>query len=117
MQRMAEWDEAETLEIAGRHAHREGPLLPILHEIQETFGCVPRDAIPVIAATVAGGDPARAERLERYLRRNIRYDLDDAARRGLVRYLSLVMQDGLAASRPDVVRAVESLGAAAPAGR
>ena len=40
-----------------------------------------------------------------------------AARRGLVRYLSLVMQDGLAASRPDVVRAVESLGAAAPAGR
>ncbi|MCC6165264.1 MAG: menaquinone biosynthesis protein [Acidobacteria bacterium] len=88
-------------------------LIGLLHEARRHG----EDAIPVIAATVAGGDPARAERLERYLRRNIRYDLDDAARRGLVRYLSLVMQDGLAASRPDVVRAVESLGAAAPAGR
>lgn len=49
MQRTAEWSHAETLEIVGRHADREGPLLPILHEIQETFGFVPRDAVPVIA--------------------------------------------------------------------
>ena len=27
----------------------EGPLLPILHEIQEEFGHVPQDAVPVIA--------------------------------------------------------------------
>jgi len=27
----------------------EGPLLPILHEIQEEFGHVPQDALPVIA--------------------------------------------------------------------
>ena len=49
MQRSAEWNEAETLEIVGRHAQREGPLLPILHEMQESFGYVPRDALPVVA--------------------------------------------------------------------
>ena len=27
----------------------EGPLLPILHAVQEEFGCVPQDALPVIA--------------------------------------------------------------------
>ncbi|RVA31883.1 formate dehydrogenase subunit gamma, partial [Mesorhizobium sp. M7A.F.Ca.CA.004.11.2.1] len=27
----------------------EGPLLPILHGIQEEFGHVPKDALPVIA--------------------------------------------------------------------
>lgn len=43
------WSEAETLEIVSRHAHREGPLLPILHDVQETFGCVPSAAVPVIA--------------------------------------------------------------------
>ena len=37
------------LAIVGRHAHREGPLLPILHEVQATYGHVPREAIPVIA--------------------------------------------------------------------
>ena len=49
MERTAEWSEAEVLEIVGRHAHREGPLLPILHEVQETFAHVPRGALPVIA--------------------------------------------------------------------
>jgi formate dehydrogenase subunit gamma len=44
-----DWSEAETLAIVARHTHREGPLLPILHDVQETFGCVPRDAVPVIA--------------------------------------------------------------------
>lgn len=43
------WNESETLAIVSRHARREGPLLPILHEIQETFGCVPEAAVPVIA--------------------------------------------------------------------
>ena len=49
LERTTDWSEAETLAIVGRHGHREGPLLPILHEVQEAFGCVPRDAIPVIA--------------------------------------------------------------------
>ena len=49
MHRTPEWSEAEVLEIVGRHADREGPLLPILQEVQATFGFVPRDAIPAIA--------------------------------------------------------------------
>jgi chorismate dehydratase len=66
-------------------------------------------AIPALAAAEARGDAAQAVRLERYLRRNIRYDLDEDALRGLTRYLTLVMQDGLAPERADVVRAVETL--------
>ncbi|EON12976.1 MULTISPECIES: formate dehydrogenase subunit gamma [Pandoraea] len=31
------------------HAAQEGPLLPILHDVQEAFGYVPPDAVPVIA--------------------------------------------------------------------
>ncbi len=27
-------------EIVAEHAHREGPLLPILHDVQEALGCV-----------------------------------------------------------------------------
>lgn len=49
MPRHDAWNESETLAIVSRHAHREGPLLPILHEVQETFGYVPEDAVPVIA--------------------------------------------------------------------
>ena len=30
----------------------EGPLLPILHGLQEEFGYVPQDALPVIAAAL-----------------------------------------------------------------
>ena len=46
---MAHWSEAETLAIVARHRDREGPLLPILHAVQEAFGHVPKAAIPVIA--------------------------------------------------------------------
>lgn len=74
-------------------------------------------AVPAIAEAEAAGDVARAARLERYLRRNIRYDLDDEALRGLRRYLSLVMADGLAPNRPDVLRVVDALRSPTPAGR
>lgn len=37
-------------EICAAHAHLEGPLLPILHGVQDAFGHVPEDALPVIAA-------------------------------------------------------------------
>ena len=30
----------------------EGPLLPILHGIQKEFGCVPREALPVVAGAL-----------------------------------------------------------------
>jgi formate dehydrogenase subunit gamma len=36
-------------EICAAHAGREGPLLPILHEVQGSFGHVPPAALPVIA--------------------------------------------------------------------
>jgi formate dehydrogenase subunit gamma len=44
------WNETQALEIVRRHGGREGPLLPILHDVQATFGCVPIEAIRLIAA-------------------------------------------------------------------
>ena len=35
--------------ICAAHAGLQGPLLPILHAVQAEFGCVPKDAIPLIA--------------------------------------------------------------------
>ena len=35
--------------IVARHAGREGPLLPILHEVQAAFGFVSEDAIRAVA--------------------------------------------------------------------
>ena len=41
--------EARLAEICAAHANREGPLLPILHEVQHTFGCVDAAAEAQIA--------------------------------------------------------------------
>ena len=41
--------ETRTASIVQQLQDLEGPLLPILHGIQEEFGYVPRDALPVIA--------------------------------------------------------------------
>jgi formate dehydrogenase subunit gamma len=38
-----------TSEIAAGLASLEGPLLPILHEVQQAFGHIPEAAVPVIA--------------------------------------------------------------------
>ncbi|ODN71540.1 formate dehydrogenase subunit gamma [Methylobrevis pamukkalensis] len=38
-----------TREIVSSHLGLEGPLLPILHAVRETFGYVPEAAVPVIA--------------------------------------------------------------------
>jgi formate dehydrogenase subunit gamma len=43
------FDPARVEAIAEAHQALEGPLLPILHEVQAVFGCVPRDAVPIIA--------------------------------------------------------------------
>lgn len=40
---------AQTRAIAAEHAGREGPLLPILHAVQEAFGHIPEAARPEIA--------------------------------------------------------------------
>lgn len=49
MQRFEPWSESRTREIVAGHQSLEGPLLPILHTVQETFGYIPREAVPVIA--------------------------------------------------------------------
>lgn len=36
-------------EIAAAHADREGPLLPVLHDVQAAFGCIDREAEAEIA--------------------------------------------------------------------
>ena len=36
-------------EIIAAHQHREGPLLPILHDVQHAFGCVDAEAEAYIA--------------------------------------------------------------------
>ena len=36
-------------EIIAAHAHQEGPLLPILHDVQHTFGCVDAESEALIA--------------------------------------------------------------------
>jgi formate dehydrogenase subunit gamma len=43
------WNVEHAGEIIARHRHRDGALLPILHALQEAFGCVPEAAVPVVA--------------------------------------------------------------------
>ena len=38
--------------VIAENSHLEGPLLPILHGVQGEFGCVPREALPVIAGAL-----------------------------------------------------------------
>ena len=40
---------ARISEIVADHRHREGPLLPILHDVQHEYGCVDVEAEAVIA--------------------------------------------------------------------
>ena len=40
---------SRTREILAAHAHLEGPLLPILHAMQESFGFIPQDCVQPIA--------------------------------------------------------------------
>lgn len=49
---MPAWNEVEAREILRRHEGRNGSLLPILHDVQETFGHVPVEAVPVIAESL-----------------------------------------------------------------
>lgn len=43
------WDPDTARTIVAAHQSLEGPLLPVLHAIQGAFGCVPREAVPVVA--------------------------------------------------------------------
>ncbi len=44
------WDAVVAEGIIATHAGLEGPMLPILHAMQEEFGCIPEEAIRLIAA-------------------------------------------------------------------
>ncbi|WP_432653734.1 NAD(P)H-dependent oxidoreductase subunit E [Sphingosinicella terrae] len=46
------WTPQEVEEILRRHAGREGPLMPILGDVQAAFGHVPEGAVPIIAAAL-----------------------------------------------------------------
>lgn len=43
------WSEDGALSIIDRFRGQRGALLPILHALQESFGCVPEAAIPLLA--------------------------------------------------------------------
>ena len=49
MQAQSTQIEARAKAVIAEHIEREGPLLPILHGMQEEFGCVPKETLPVIA--------------------------------------------------------------------
>jgi formate dehydrogenase subunit gamma len=49
MQPVTAWKPELASEIIASHAGREGALLPILHDLQHTFGWVPDDAVPLVA--------------------------------------------------------------------
>lgn len=43
------WNADRAQRIVAELAGVEGPALPILHALQETFGCVPEAAVPMVA--------------------------------------------------------------------
>ena len=43
------WDPAAAQAIVARWAQAEGPLMPILNDVQAAFGCVPAEAVPLLA--------------------------------------------------------------------
>jgi formate dehydrogenase subunit gamma len=48
----ASWDREIALRLIREHLDREGPLLPILHALQEEFGYIDTAAEPLIAETL-----------------------------------------------------------------
>jgi formate dehydrogenase subunit gamma len=46
------FDPERLVEIIAARADLEGPLLPILHAVQASFGCVPEAAVPIIAGAL-----------------------------------------------------------------
>lgn len=46
------WSEERAAEIIAAHAGMQGATLPILHALQEAFGCIPLEAEPMVAAAL-----------------------------------------------------------------
>ncbi|HWA62877.1 MAG TPA: NAD(P)H-dependent oxidoreductase subunit E [Caulobacteraceae bacterium] len=49
MAEYAAFTEARAAEIIAAHVHVEGAVVPILNAIQAAFGCVPREAVAMVA--------------------------------------------------------------------
>ena len=52
MPKPAQWDSTRAGEIVAAHAHLDGPALPILHALQEEFGFIDDEAVPLIASAL-----------------------------------------------------------------
>lgn len=52
MDRRSDWNAEEAGRIVARHSHLAGPLLPILHGLQDAFGYIDEKAVPLIAAAL-----------------------------------------------------------------
>ncbi|MGH6864654.1 MAG: formate dehydrogenase subunit gamma [Methyloceanibacter sp.] len=52
MPRYETWNAERASEIIARHRQEKGAALPILHALQEVFGCVPEAAEPLIVETL-----------------------------------------------------------------
>ena len=46
---MQAWSRVRAEELIEAHQGEEGPALPILHALQAAFGCIPEEAVPMIA--------------------------------------------------------------------
>ncbi|MBF9234514.1 formate dehydrogenase subunit gamma [Microvirga alba] len=46
------WDESRASEIIVAHVSLEGAALPILHALQEEFGYIPEEAVPLVASAL-----------------------------------------------------------------
>ena len=49
MARATEFNDFRAAQIIRRHAGVAGAMLPLLHELQDEFGCVPAEAVPLVA--------------------------------------------------------------------
>jgi len=49
MPRYEQWNAERASQIIAQRRHLKGAALPILHALQETFGCVPEAAVPMVA--------------------------------------------------------------------
>jgi formate dehydrogenase subunit gamma len=49
---LSRWSEDEATHVIEANANQRGPLLPVLHALQETFGYIDSRAIPLVARTL-----------------------------------------------------------------
>ncbi|MBM6595690.1 formate dehydrogenase subunit gamma [Microvirga pudoricolor] len=52
MSKPAQWDSVRASEIVMRERHWDGPALPILHALQEEFGYIHEEALPLVASAL-----------------------------------------------------------------